>query len=70
MDVNTASVALFWMTAMTCLNSKDVKAKEIKVFDESLEYDVNIIYKKDKDMDTSVKEFIDFLKKVGEKSFC
>lgn len=44
--------------------------KEIKVFDESLEYDVNIIYKKDKDMDTSVKEFIDFLKKVGEKSFC
>lgn len=44
--------------------------KEIKVFDESLEYDVNIIYKKDKEMDTSVKEFIDFLKKVGEKSFC
>ncbi|CBH21554.1 putative Transcriptional regulator [Acetoanaerobium sticklandii] len=44
--------------------------KEIKVFDESLEYDVNIIYKKDKEMDTSVKEFIDFFKKVGEKSFC
>jgi AcrR family transcriptional regulator len=30
LDINTVSVALFWMTAMTCLNSKDIKAKEIK----------------------------------------
>jgi len=30
LNVNTVSVALFWMTAMTCLNSKDIKAEEIK----------------------------------------
>ncbi len=46
--------------------------KEIKVsdFEMDLEYEVNIIYKNDKKMDNSVKEFIKFLKKVGEKSFC
>ena len=30
LNTNTASVALFWLTAMTCLNCKDVKAKEIQ----------------------------------------
>jgi len=30
LKVETVSVALFWMTAMTCLNSKDIKAEEIK----------------------------------------
>lgn len=30
LDTNTASVALFWLTAMTCLNCKNVKAKEIQ----------------------------------------
>lgn len=30
LDVNTVSVALFWLTAMTCLNSRNVKAEQIK----------------------------------------
>ncbi|MDD4135537.1 MAG: TetR/AcrR family transcriptional regulator [Candidatus Shapirobacteria bacterium] len=30
LDTNTASVALFWLTAMTCLNCKNVKTKEIQ----------------------------------------
>jgi AcrR family transcriptional regulator len=30
LNINTASVALFWTTAMVCLNSKDIKAKEIR----------------------------------------
>ncbi|MPM72784.1 HTH-type transcriptional regulator CynR [bioreactor metagenome] len=44
--------------------------KEIHVVDFNLDYEVYIIYKHYKDMDRSVREFISFLKKIGEKSFC
>lgn len=44
--------------------------KEIAVTDFDLTYDIYIIYKNSDTMDDSVKEFIDFLKKVGKKSFC
>jgi len=37
--------------------------KEIKVADY-------IVYKRDKDMNKGTREFIQFLKKIGEKSFC
>lgn len=30
LDVNTVSVALFWLIAMTCLNSRDVKKEDIR----------------------------------------
>lgn len=44
--------------------------KEIKVLDFNLTYDIYMIYKKDKEMCRSVKELIQYIKKVGEKSFC
>lgn len=44
--------------------------KEIKVTGFEMSYDIYIIYKKNKDMNKSAKEFIAFLKKIGEKSFC
>lgn len=30
LDIKVVSVAIFWSTAMVCLNSKEMKAKEIK----------------------------------------
>lgn len=44
--------------------------KEVKVENFEMSYDIYIIYKKNKDMNKSTKEFIQFLKKIGEKSFC
>ncbi|MHB1393203.1 MAG: LysR substrate-binding domain-containing protein [Clostridia bacterium] len=44
--------------------------KEIKVTDFEMLYDIYIIYKKDKGMNKGTREFIQFLKKIGEKSFC
>ena len=44
--------------------------KEIKVTDFEMQYEIYIIYKKDKGMNKGTREFIQFLKKIGEKSFC
>ena len=44
--------------------------KEVKVTDFELLYDIYIIYKRDKGMNKSTREFIQFIKKIGEKSFC
>lgn len=44
--------------------------KEIKVTEFEMLYDIYIIYKKDKGMNKGTWEFIQFLKKIGEKSFC
>lgn len=44
--------------------------KEIKVTDFEMVYDIYIIYKRDKGMNKGTKDFIQFLKKIGEKSFC
>lgn len=44
--------------------------KEIKVAGLDINYEIYIIYKRDKDMNKSLREFIQFLKKIGEKSFC
>ncbi len=44
--------------------------KEIKVQDFEMCYEIYIIYKKDKNMNKSTKEFIQFLKRIGETSFC
>lgn len=44
--------------------------KEINVKDFKLSFDIYIIYKKDKDMCPNPRELIQFLKQLGEKSFC
>jgi len=44
--------------------------REIKVTDFEMIYEIYIIYKRDKGMSKGTKEFIHFLKKIGEKSFC
>ncbi len=44
--------------------------KEIKVKDFEMLYEIYIVYKRDKDMNKGTKEFIQFLKKICEKSFC
>jgi len=44
--------------------------KEIKVADFEMMYEIYIVYKRDKDMNKGTREFIQFLKKIGEKSFC
>lgn len=44
--------------------------KEIRLQDFELYYDIYIIYKRSKDMCKSTVEFIQYLKKIGEKSFC
>lgn len=44
--------------------------KEIKVLDFDLSYDIYIIYKKERDTCINTRELIQYLKKVGEKSFC
>lgn len=44
--------------------------KEIKVTDFEMIYEIYIIYKRDKGMNKGTREFIQFLKKIGEKSFC
>ncbi|OGO80694.1 MAG: hypothetical protein A2Y21_04640 [Clostridiales bacterium GWC2_40_7] len=44
--------------------------KEIQVGDFNLEFDIYIIYKKDKDMCSDNRELINCMKKLGEKSFC
>lgn len=52
---------------------KELYTKQLKVLnvqDMDLEYDIYIIYKKDKDMYKSTRELIQYLRKVGEKSFC
>ena len=44
--------------------------KEINVSDFELNYDIYIVYKKEKDACMSSKALIQYIKKVGEKSFC
>lgn len=44
--------------------------KEIYVQDFEMHCDIYLIYKKEKDMSKSIKSFIQYLKKIGEKSFC
>lgn len=44
--------------------------KEIKILDFEINCDVYMVYKHDKYMKKSIKEFIDYIKKIGEKSFC
>ncbi len=44
--------------------------KEINVLDFDMVYEIYIIYKRNKNMDKSVREFIQYIKKMGEKSFC
>ena len=44
--------------------------KEIKVIDFEMQYEIYIIYKRDKGMNRGTRDFIQFLKKIGEKSFC
>ncbi|HYE81541.1 MAG TPA: LysR family transcriptional regulator [Clostridia bacterium] len=44
--------------------------KEVKVKDFEIQYEIYIVYKRDKGMNKGTREFIQFLKKIGEKSFC
>ncbi|HBR03755.1 MAG TPA: LysR family transcriptional regulator [Ruminiclostridium sp.] len=44
--------------------------KEINVTDFNLNYDIYIIYKKEMDSSKSSKALVQYIKKVGEKSFC
>lgn len=43
---------------------------EVKVDNFEMNYDIYLIYKHDKFMNPAVLEFIQYLKKTGEKSFC
>lgn len=52
---------------------KELYSKQLKIIDVvdmDLNYDIYIVYKRDPDMNKRVKEFIHFLKEIGEKSFC
>lgn len=52
---------------------KELYTKQLKVInvpDIDLTYDIYIVYKRSHDMNKRVKEFIHYLKEVGEKSFC
>ena len=44
--------------------------KEIKVVDFDMNFNIYIIFKKNHDPNSGVNTFIDYLKKIGEKSFC
>lgn len=44
--------------------------KEIKIIDFNMNFDIYLLYKKDQESYESVKTFIQYLKKIGEKSFC
>lgn len=50
------------------LYSKQLKI--INVVDIDLNYDIYIAYKRSQDMSKRIKDFIYFLKEIGEKSFC
>lgn len=44
--------------------------KTINVVDLDVNYEIYIIYKKNNNMNKRVREFIHYLKEIGEKSFC
>jgi len=44
--------------------------KEVKVLDFDMHCEIYMLYKKDKFMKKSTREFIDYIKKIGEESFC
>ncbi|KPU45312.1 HTH-type transcriptional activator CmpR [Oxobacter pfennigii] len=44
--------------------------KEIQVSDFNMSFDIYMLYKKDKYMKKSIKDFIQYIKKIGEESFC
>lgn len=44
--------------------------REITVPGLEINYEVYIIYRRDRDMSRYLRDFIQFLKKIGEKSFC
>jgi len=44
--------------------------KEIKVVDFDMNFDIYLLFKKNHEMNSNVKTFIEYLKKIGEKSFC
>ncbi|MDF2521250.1 MAG: hypothetical protein K0R84_1878, partial [Clostridia bacterium] len=50
------------------LYSKQLKT--INVVDLDMNYEIYIIYKKNNNMNKTVREFIHYLKEIGEKSFC
>lgn len=44
--------------------------KEIKLPDFELDCEIYMLYKKDKYMKSCIKDFIDYIKKIGAESFC
>lgn len=44
--------------------------KEIKIIDFEMNFDIYLIFKKNKEVNESVKKFVEYMKKIGEKSFC
>lgn len=44
--------------------------KEIKIQDFNMSYEINLVYKQNKDTKTSVRKCIQYFKKIGEKTFC
>ncbi|MFZ5966156.1 MAG: LysR substrate-binding domain-containing protein [Bacillota bacterium] len=44
--------------------------KQIQIVDFDMSYDIYLIYRKDKYTSSNVKNFINYLKQIGEKSFC